>query len=279
MISLSNLLKQQFCYNIGTEMRVINADERYKQISARESLGETLLLEGITGSSIPTSEEIIDGFLSGLDAEEIHLEQTVTPEELIKKARQEADAILDEARAKAAEIIEDAKQEAEVLCEQKSQQGYQDGVARLQDEIMKQRTVLQDEFEDIKQSLQAEYEEKLDGLETDMVNVMVRVFEKVFHIQFDNKKQILLHLIKDTLLGIDAGKNFVVRVSDGNYKFIESHVADIKEKIGNDVSIDVVNDLNLMENDCIIETATGVYNCGIDMVLSNLEKDILSLCR
>lgn len=279
MISLSNLLKQQFCYNIGTEMRVINADERYKQISARESLGETLLLEGITGSSIPTSEEIIDGFLSGLDAEEIHLEQTVTPEELIKKARQEADAILDEARAKAAGIIEDAKQEAEVLCEQKSQQGYQDGVARLQDEIMKQRTVLQDEFEDIKQSLQAEYEEKLDGLETDMVNVMVRVFEKVFHIQFDNKKQILLHLIKDTLLGIDAGKNFVVRVSEGNYKFIESHVADIKEKIGNDVSIDVVNDLNLMENDCIIETATGVYNCGIDMVLSNLEKDILSLCR
>lgn len=279
MISLSNLLKQQFCYNIGTEMRVINADERYKQISARESLGETLLLEGITGSSIPTSEEIIDGFLSGLDAEEIHLEQTVTPEELIKKARQEADAILYEARAKAAGIIEDAKQEAEVLYEQKSQQGYQDGVARLQDEIMKQRTVLQDEFEDIKQSLQAEYEEKLDGLETDMVNVMVRVFEKVFHIQFDNKKQILLHLIKDTLLGIDAGKNFVVRVSEGNYKFIESHVADIKEKIGNDVSIDVVNDLNLMENDCIIETATGVYNCGIDMVLSNLEKDILSLCR
>lgn len=279
MISLSNLLKQQFCYNIGTEMRVINADERYKQISARESLGETLLLEGITGSSIPTSEEIIDGFLSGLDAEEIHLEQTVTPEELIKKARQEADAILDVARAKAAGIIEDAKQEAEVLYEQKSQQGYQDGVARLQDEIMKQRTVLQDEFEDIKHSLQAEYEEKLDGLETDMVNVMVRVFEKVFHIQFDNKKQILLHLIKDTLLGIDAGKNFVVRVSEGNYKFIESHVADIKEKIGNDVSIDVVNDLNLMENDCIIETATGVYNCGIDMVLSNLEKDILSLCR
>ena len=33
------------------------------------------------------------------------------------------------------------------------------------------------------------------------------------------------------------------------------------------------------EGDCIIETATGVYNCGIDMVLSNLEKDIRSLCR
>ena len=78
---------------------------------------------------------------------------------------------------------------------------------------------------------------------------------------------------------MDAGKNFVVRVAESNYKFIESHVADIKEKIGNDVSIDVVNDRNLEEDDCIIETETGVYNCGIDMVLSNLEKDIRSLCR
>ena len=81
------------------------------------------------------------------------------------------------------------------------------------------------------------------------------------------------------MLGLDDGKNFVIRVSDSNYKFIESHVADIKEKIGNDVTIDVVNDRNLEENDCMIETATGVYNCGIDMVLSNLEKDIRSLCR
>ena len=127
--------------------------------------------------------------------------------------------------------------------------------------------------------LQADYEAKLEALESDMVDVMIQVFHKVFNVQFDNKKQILLHLIKDTLLGIDAEKNFVVRVAENNYKFIESHVADMKEKIGNDVSIDVVNDRNLGESDCIIETATGVYNCGIDMVLSNLEKDIRSLCR
>ena len=84
---------------------------------------------------------------------------------------------------------------------------------------------------------------------------------------------------KDTLLGIDSCKEFIIRVAECNYKFIESHVADIKEKIGNDASIDIVNDMKLEENDCIIETATGVYNCGIDMVLSNLEKDIKSLCR
>ena len=51
----------------------------------------------------------------------------------------------------------------------------------------------------------------------------------------------------------------------------------VKEKIGNDVNIDVINDMSLEENACLIETENGVYNCGIDMVLSNLEKDIRSL--
>ena len=285
MISLSNLLKQQYCFNLEKETRVINADERFRQNPVQKH-GASWLPEGITGSSIPSSEEIIDGFLAGLAAEEIHLESEVTPEEVLNQAHAQADGILAIARVDAERITEDAKKQAELLFEQKKQQGYQEGVSRLQDEILERKAKLQEEYEQKElqlqqtaQMLQADYEAKLDVLEQDMVDVMIRVFHKVFNVQFDNKKQILLHLIKDTLLGIEDGKSFVVRVSENNYKFIESHVADIKEKIGNDVTIDVVNDRNLEESDCILETATGVYNCGIDTVLSNLEKDIRSLCR
>lgn len=268
-ISLSNLFKQQYVISQGNETRIINADERYKQ-----------------SYSASNCEEVIDGFLAGLEVEEVQIEPQISPEDMIQQARAEAEGILVVARLEAEKIMDDAKNRAEMLYEQKKQQGYQEGVSRLQDEILEHRARLQKEFQqkelelqDTAELLQADYEHKLETLESDIVDVMIQVFHKVFNIQFDNKKQMLLHLIKDTLLGVDAGKNFVIRVAESNYKFIESHVADIKEKIGNDVSIDVVNDMNLEENDCIIETATGVYNCGIDMVLSNLEKDIRSLCR
>ena len=277
MISLSNLFKQYSFVNFENEIRIINSDERYKasiDTGAEESMQ---LLSG---------DEDIDGFLPGLDAEEVFIEPQITPEEILEQANIEAAAILAKAQAEALEITRDAKRRADMLFEQKSQQGYQEGVSRLQDEILERKSKLQEEFNEKEQELQntarvlqQDYEAKLETLESDMVDVLIQVFYKVFHVQFDNKKQILLHLVKDTLLGIDAGKNFVVRVAENNYKFIESHVADMKEKIGNDVSIDVVNDRNLGESDCIIETATGVYNCGIDMVLSNLEKDIRSLCR
>ena len=274
---MSNLVKQHYVINYGNETRVIHADERFKAAAGAVVGGDT---------QIPTSEEIIDGFLAGLDVEEIQLEPEITPEEILEQARAEAEGILIAARLESEKMADEAQRRAEMLFEQKKQQGYQEGVSKLQDEVLERKSQLEAEFrekeaelEQTAQALQADYEAKLEVLESDMVDVMIRVFHKVFNIQFDNKKQIILHLIKDTLLGIDSGKNFVVRVAESNYKFIESHVADIKEKIGNDVSIDVVNDMNLGEDDCIIETATGVYNCGIDMVLSNLEKDIRSLCR
>ena len=80
-------------------------------------------------------------------------------------------------------------------------------------------------------------------------------------------------------MGIDSGKVFHIRVAESNFKFIESHITEIKEKIGNDVSIDVINDMLLEDSACMIETENGVFNCGIDMVLDNLEKDIRSLSR
>lgn len=270
-ISLSNLFKQQYLVNVETKARVINSDERFT--SGFQALqADSYMVD-------PDSEEYSDGFFEGLDTEEVYVEPQPTPEEILEEARLEAEHIIAEAQAKALQITSDSKRQAEMLFERTKLEGYKEGASKLQDELIAKSQEYEQKYNEKEQALWAEYEEKLDALESDMVDIMIRVFNKVFHIQFDNKKQILLHLIKDTLLGIDAGKNFVIRVSDANYKYVESHVADIKEKIGNDVTIDVVNDMSMSEEACIIETATGVYDCGIDMVMTNLEKDIRSLCR
>ena len=56
------------------------------------------------------------------------------------------------------------------------------------------------------------------------------------------------------------------------------HLDEIQERIGNDIDIEVVNDANLDTSGCFIETSFGVFDCGIDMELNNLVKDIRSLC-
>ena len=276
MISLSNLFKQRYVINLESEKVVINSDDRFF------SNQPNLLMQDAAVSNakaVPDSEEILDGFIAGLQAEEVFIEPEPNPEEILLEAQVEADHIIAKAQAEADRIQNEASHHAEMLYEQKCQEGYNKGAAQIQNELAAEKKRLQAEYHAMTQSVMMDYESKLDTLEQDIVDVMIRVFNKVFHIQFDNKRQILLHLIKDTILGVDAGKAFTIRVADANFKFIESHVADIKEKIGNDVTIDIVNDLTLHEDDCIIETASGVHNCGVEMVLANLEKDIRSLCR
>jgi len=276
MISLSNFIKQRYVINLENEKVVINSDDKYLEYSGGQQMGS---LSFPTVEVAPDSEEILDGFIAGLNAEEVYEEPQPTPEEILEEARQEAERILAEASAKAAQMENEASHHAELLYEQKRQEGYNLGVSQIQEELEMEKSKIQSEYQALSDSLQQEYEDKLETMEQDLVDIMIQVFHKVFHIQFDNKRQILLHLIKDTMLGIDGGKVFHIRVAENNFKYIESHVADIKEKIGNDVSIDVINDMSLDENACLIETENGVYNCGIDMVLENLEKDIRSLCR
>ena len=275
MISLSNLLKQCFVISHENEKRVINADERFMHKSAPAN---NYIPDNGMEETIPGSEEILDGFLAGLEAEEVVLEPQITPEELLEQARAEAEAIIATAKAEAIKITEDAQKEAELLFEQRKAEGYNEGVSKMDVELESERIRMQTEIMELKHQLKSEHDVKMETMESDIVDAIMTVFNRVFDIQFDDKKQILLYLINNTLMNVEVGKEFHIRVSSANYKFIESHIGDIKEKIGNDVNIEIVNDMSLGAEDCIIETESGVFNCGIDMELANLEKDIRSLC-
>ncbi len=271
MISLSNLFKQCFVVNSSDERRIINADERYVSKAPESNVYKEELY--------PDSEEILDGFLAGLDVEEIEAIPSISPDEILAEAGEEAERILAEAQAEALQIAENARIEADKLYELKKTEGYNEGAGRLRSELQEEKRAMEEEIASLKAQLESEYQKKMATMESDIVDALITVFRHVFDIQFDNKKQILLYLVHNTLMNVEVGKEFHIRVSSANYKFIESHIGDIKEKIGNDIIVEIVNDMTLGPEDCIIETESGVFNCGIDMELSNLEKDIRSLCN
>lgn len=264
---MSNLLKQCFVINHENEKRVINTDERFQNVFQKP-----------VEEAVPNSEELLDGFLAGLEAEEITVEPQITPEELLEQARLEAESIVAAAKAEAMKTVDEAHKQAELLFEQYKQNGYNAGASQMQEELESEKIRLQEELIRLKDTLQTEHDAKMETMESDIVDAIISVFNRVFDIQFDNKKKILLHLVNNTLMNVEVGKEFHIRVSEANYKFIESHIGDIKEKIGNDINIEIVNDMTLGPEDCVIETESGVFNCGIDMELANLEKDIRSLC-
>lgn len=295
---MSNLLKKYYVTNISTDARVIDSNKKAEEVikeraarkfqplsftgEASDSYDFDEFLDGDEGSE--------DGFVAGLDVVEVdpsqyiqadeiqNVQSAIQTEEILEEARLQAAAIIEEAEQKAAEILSKAEAEAAESKEEAKKLGYEEGASEKMAEVMKMQEDMESELQQNIARLEEEYLVKADELESDIVEAIIKVFNKVFHIQFDDKKEMLLHLVRNVVMNVEVGKEFRIRVSQNNYKFINSHLDDLRINIGNDVSIEVVNDAHIGPEDCQIETSFGVFDCGIDMELNNLIKDIKSLC-
>ncbi len=275
MILSSNLLKQSFVVNLNSETRIINSNKTMEEKLKSYETPKVVLDEQDekTESSLETEE-----FVEGIRVEQYETIDQITKEEVLEEAQKEAEQILKKAQKEAEQILKEAQKEAETLFEEQKKLGYEAGVKQQDDSVAQLKEQLNCSYIQKEEQLIKEYHAKSAEMERDILESIIKVFEKVFNIQFDDKKEMLLHLIKNTLMNVEVSRNFRIRVSETNHRFLESHLDDIRQRIGNDASIEIVNDVNLGASDCLIETDSGVFDCGIDMEFTNLVKAIMSLC-
>lgn len=264
--SLSNLYKQQFVIAQDQVKRVINSNaivaERL-ELATRE-MQDTL---------VPGE----DGFAEGILAEKVTVAEE-EPVDHVALAKSEAEQILAEAKEKADGLLQSAYEQSKKVLEDAKEQGYQEGQQRQQEELEEIRAKLNQEYEEKQDALEQDYRGKFEHMEKDLVDVILDVFNKVFHIQFDNKKHILMYLINNAVLNIEGEKKFRIRVARGNLLFLENHKEEMLDRVGHDVELEIVADSTMDGNDCVIETESGVFDCSLGVQLENLIKDIRSLC-
>lgn len=262
--SLPNLYKQYFVQSQTNHARVINPNAVLEARTAK-------LLER-------QKEELTSNFEAGIINENTETVEILESEEELELAKSEAESIIAQAKAEAEAIINQAYHDAKNLREEARVQGYADGNASMQKEMLEAKKKMDMEYESQRSALDAEYTKKRDEMEKDLVDVILDVFNKVFHIQFDNKKHILMHLINNAILNIEGDRKFRIKVADSNVLFLENHREDILERVGHGVEMEFIADSTLDGNDCVIETDSGVFDCSLGTQLENLIKDIRSLC-
>ena len=262
---MPNLYTQYFVHNEPENTRVINSNDIVEK--RLEKMAELKRMEQKTTDGNGSSAGIV-----GPDTDYVEeIDHTA-------EAKKEAEKILAEAHAQAETILSQADQEAENIRENAKNTGYQEGRQCLESELAAQREQLQNEYQRKQETLQDEFREKQKNMEKDLVDVILEVFNKVFHIQFDNKKHILMYLIDDAILNIEGDKKFRIKVANSNVMFLENHKEEILERVGAGIEIEIVADSSMDGNSCVIETDSGVFDCSLGVQLENLIKDIKSLC-
>ena len=255
-------------YPDGIARRVIDNNELYKKkieklLKDQKAQKKGGFVEGI--AAIQLGEEDIE-------------EKPPEPQIDLEEIQRQADEILQNAEKKSESIIKKANKDAEGIRENARQEGYETGYAEGRQKADEELENQRNEFLEKDNKRQMEYDRELEMLEPKLLDAILTVVEKVFHIQFDDKREVLLYLIKNTLSNIEGGREFKIRVNGMNFAFLDSHKDEIMERVGHESQVDFVSDPTLMENQCMIETGTGMFECGLDVQMENLIKDLRSLC-
>ncbi len=255
---MSNLYKQWLVRSEADNARIINSNAILMERLEKNS-GFQPGLAGFAGSDA-FPEDIM-----GDIAEEV--EEGPDPVEL---AREEAERILSQAQEQADFLVSQAQEQAAGIEETARAQGYEAGRLRADQEFEKMRDELTDTFREKNRKMDAEYQEKRDHMEKELVDVILEVFDRVFHIQFDNKKEILMHLINDAVLNIEGEKKFRIRVSTENAQFLLNNKEGILDRVGHNIEIEILEDGAMGGKECVIETDSGVFDCGLDVQLEKI---------
>lgn len=268
---MSNLYKQRYVVTDGNGARIINSNAL-----VAEKLDELARKTQSLDQGMPDK----DGFVAGLNIEAVEVipkEEALSMEEVLEQKSAEAEEILEKANEQAKETVETANQQAEAIRQQAQEEGYNQGLSEGRQQAQEELEELRRQIDDERKAMQEEYQQQLKELEPKLVDVIADVFEQVFRVQFDDKKEILIYLIQKTILEIEDAKEFQVKVGIDNYTFLEDHINEIREKVGQSVKIEIMADASMKDGQCVIETDSGVFDCGRDIQLENLIKALRSL--
>ncbi len=252
----------------------IEVDEDGNTIYPSDEEGHVLLPLDEDGTPLIVMDDEGNPVINQVEAAEEEAEEAFVDMEAIQA---QADEMIANAREEAEAIIAEAQEQAEALKshyeEEGKKTGYQEGLSDAMNEFNDKKNELELE----RQQLQAEFDEKERAMESELVDVITEVMERFFMVQFSNKKDLLLHLIDNALINIENSREFLIKVNDENFDFLNQYKSQLQEKVGNDLQLDIIRDPVLDIHQCLIETDGGVFDCSLDVELDNLVKDLKSL--
>lgn len=274
MRSLSNLIKCTHVVVRNEGERVIDSNilvaERIQTLSA-------ILEEGAT------SESFVSEFTAGLDADQVErlLENPQEREaeekaagEMLRQAKEEAERILNAAREGADSILTAAKADADAAKAEAVQAGHGEGYQAGYDEGFQKAQKAEAACKAKEQQLTELYEKKLEELEPQFVDAMTGIYEHIFHVDLSEKKELVLHLLKNAIRNIEGGRSFLVHVSKGDYAFVSEHKQELLEGLGSSSFVEVIEDLTLSAAQCFIEAEGGIFDCSLGTELELLKKEL-----
>ncbi len=280
----SNLLKRGLTNVHQEDVRVIDVNalmaKRIEALAVKMQLPEN---EGFV-AGVQTRNMDVEA-LVGDEAGELvsgNVIKAQSESELSKKQaaqmEEEAKRMLEDAKVQAQNIIanamKDAEKEKQKLLEAAKIQGYQEGKQKAEQEVSK----LRQELAGRKAELEEEYQKLADELEPQFIDTITGIYEHIFHIDLRAYRDILVYLISMTMRKVEGNRSFLIHVSQEDYPYVSMQKKQMAAgATASGTLVEVVEDITLSKNECLIETEGGIFDCGVGTQLEELRQKLILL--
>ncbi len=218
-------------------------------------------------------------FSEGLSAELVQADAQEPMAEDLSQANAHAEEIIADAHARAEEIMQQAhimaEQEARQIKESAQQQGMQDGYQQGVEKAAAEAEALRNEYAQKQQELQQKYAEKMEELEPYLIKELTGVYEHIFRVEFSQYRNVLQHLIANTLRSVEMSDTYLIHVSEADYSYVSMQKAQIMEEgCVKNAQLEIVEDRTLSKNECLVETEDGIFDCSLSVQLTELKRKL-----
>lgn len=265
---MSNLIKYYTFHVTEDEKRLVESDEKV------DGFIPGILAHGEVEIRDLAREEFDQDFPEEMFEDNESKQESAMSEETLEQANEQAGMLLEEAQKEAKKLIEQAKVSAEFekekILEESKKAGYRDGLVQANDELASQRK----ELEERKEQLELEYRQLVDELEPNFVRIVMGLVKKLTGILVEDKKDIILYLMEQSLKNLGKTSSLVIRVSEADIEMVEGAQERIAELISDNCELEIVMDSSLEQNQCIIEADKQIIDCSLDVQMKGLMEDL-----
>ncbi|MDI6601757.1 MAG: FliH/SctL family protein [Thermoanaerobacteraceae bacterium] len=197
-----------------------------------------------------------------VDSEDLHIDLKKQYEDFMIKMEKEKKDILEMANQEAAKIKEAAYKEGKL-------QGYIDGKKEATLSFEKKL----EEINSIKDEIIKEKSHLCETLEEDIINLVIKICEKVFYEDATNLQESISKRVIEALRELNNTKDINIRV---NYEDIE-HLSILREQFKE--KINIIPEYKLSKGDFIIETPNGLIDYSMVNIVKNIRSTLIEVLR
>lgn len=210
--------------------------------------------------------------------------EKINPEMVMHQAKADADQLLEHARVQADRILKQAQDEQEKWISEKKQQeleareeGFQAGFEAGRQESLQQYSSFLSEAKTIVDQAKEDYIEKVSQSEDTIINLAVKLSEKIMFIKLEEHPACFAELVKKALHEVREHPEIKVFVNPLYYSRLLKQKSELEDVLLSRADLFIYPDESLQEGSCVIESPAGTMDAGVDAQLNQLKKSMLQL--